>query len=73
MNKIKSILYNIYHEILPAGPVAVSTIINTVYYRVFPKSVPEPLSSGAAKYSEVSIYPKAVSTPVLKTSCRHLF
>ena len=30
-------------------------------YRVFQKSVPDPSSSGAAKYYEVSIYPKVAA------------
>ena len=33
-------------------------------YRVIQKSVPEPSSSGAAQYSEVSIYPKVAAKAV---------
>ena len=41
---------------LPALPTSVSE--NIYRYRVFQKSVPEPSSSGAALFSEVSMYPK---------------
>ena len=33
-------------------------------YRVYQKSVPEPSSSGAARYSEVSTYPKVAAKAV---------
>ena len=39
-------------------------VVMSFTYRVFQKSVPDPSSSGAAHYSEVSIYPKVAAKAV---------
>ena len=40
-------------------------------YRVFKKSVPNPPSSGAVYYSEVSTYPKSVSSVYISRDIRY--